>query len=84
MTTTTARPGTRIGFPSSCGSCRRVAPHDVDLCFLNVNELTLVPVDYLQPPSHHRVIAYWHWEQVTLPDDFQTQLDRVDEIWVSS
>ena len=62
----------------------RGRPHDVDLCFLNVNELHLMPVEYLHRPSRRRVIAYWHWEQGTLPEDFQTQLDHVDEIWVSS
>ena len=58
--------------------------HDVDLCFLNVNELTLVTDDYLRPPGHHRVVAYWHWEQVSLPAELQAQFARVDEVWVSS
>jgi glycosyltransferase involved in cell wall biosynthesis len=59
-------------------------PHDVDLCFLNVNELALVPEEYFLRPGHHRVVAYWHWEQVSLPQELLVQLDRVDEIWVSS
>ncbi len=71
-------------FPFRLRVLPRGRPHDVDLCFLNVNELHLMPVEYLHRPSRRRVIAYWHWEQGTLPEDFQTQLDRVDEIWVSS
>jgi glycosyltransferase involved in cell wall biosynthesis len=59
--------------------------HDLDLCFLNVNELTLVPDTYLHPPGKpRRIVAYWHWEQVSLPAELQAQLERVDEIWVSS
>ena len=59
-------------------------PHDVDLCFLNVNELALVPEEYFLQADQHRVVAFWHWEQVSLPDELLVQLDRVDEIWVSS
>ncbi len=59
--------------------------HDLDLCFFNVNELTLIPDEYLYPPGHpRRIVAYWHWEQVSLPAELVAQLDRVDEIWVSS
>jgi len=58
--------------------------HDVDLCFLNVNELTVVPDAYLRRRGRHRIVAYWHWEQVSLPAELQAQFDRVDEVWVSS
>jgi len=72
-------------FPDRLRALPTGRPFDVDLCFLNVNELTLVPEEYLHQPGHRRrVVAYWHWEQASLPAELRDQLERVDEIWVSS
>jgi glycosyltransferase involved in cell wall biosynthesis len=72
-------------FPARLRALPKGRLYDVDLCFLNVNELTLVPDEYLHEPGRRRrVVAYWHWEQVSLPEEMRAQLDRVDEIWVSS
>ncbi|MGD0742187.1 MAG: glycosyltransferase [Acidimicrobiales bacterium] len=72
-------------FPARLRSLPRGRPHDVDLWFLNVNEFTVVPEEYLHPLARpRRIVAYWHWEQVSIPPAFREQLDRVDEIWVAS
>jgi glycosyltransferase involved in cell wall biosynthesis len=63
----------------------RGRPHEVDLWFLNVNEFPLVTDTYLRPRARpRRVVVYWHWEQVSLPPALRGELERVDEIWVSS
>ncbi len=55
------------------------------LCYLNVNELHVVPDEALRPAGFRgRLIALWFWELSTLPPDLAAQVDRVDEIWVGS
>jgi glycosyltransferase involved in cell wall biosynthesis len=70
--------------PPSFSSLPRGRPFDIDLCFLNVNEITLVPDAYLRPNSSNYVIGSWFWELPTLPEHFQSQVHRVDEIWTAS
>ncbi len=59
--------------------------HDVDLVFLNVNELHAMPDEALRPPgTARRVIGSWFWELASLAPDLVESLGRVDEVWVAS
>jgi glycosyltransferase involved in cell wall biosynthesis len=70
--------------PSSFSFLPRGRPFDIDLCFLNINEITLVPEDYLRAKASRYVIGSWFWELPEVPERFQSQIHRVDEIWTAS
>lgn len=57
-------------------------PYPIDICFLNINEVWLLPPDYFQDCRYS--IAYWFWEQPDVPKDYAAQFETFDEIWVSS
>jgi glycosyltransferase involved in cell wall biosynthesis len=60
-------------------------PHPVDIWYLNINELHMVPDELLRPPGDKRyAIASWYWELPRVGPEFVGQVDRVDEIWVAS
>ena len=60
-------------------------PHDIDICYLNVNELHVVSDDQLRPRgADNYVIGFWFWELPVVSKAFVDQIDRVDEIWVGS
>ncbi|MDA8290754.1 MAG: glycosyltransferase [Actinomycetota bacterium] len=60
-------------------------PHDTDLYFLNLNELHVVPHEYVREPGRtRRVVASWFWELAGIPLEQRAQIERVDEIWVAS
>ena len=72
-------------WPASLRSLPRGRPHPVDLYFLNLNELHVVPDSYLRPIGRRRhVIASWYWELAGIPTAQHDQISRVDEIWVAS
>ncbi len=72
-------------FTAELRALPRGRPHAVDLCFLNLNELHVVPDEYLRPPGRPRhVIASWYWELAGVPAEHRAQFARVDEIWVAS
>ncbi len=59
--------------------------YDVELVFLNVNELHAMPEEVLRPPgTARRVIGSWFWELASLTPDLLEALRRVDEVWVAS
>ena len=59
--------------------------YDIDICYLNVNEIHVMSDDELRPRGdEHYVIGYWFWELPSVADTFLDQIDRVDEIWVGS
>ena len=59
--------------------------YDIDICYLNVNEIHVMSDDELRPRGDsHYVIGYWFWELPSVSDTFVDQIDRVDEIWVGS
>jgi glycosyltransferase involved in cell wall biosynthesis len=59
--------------------------HPVDIWYLNINELHLVPDEVLRPPGTDRyLIASWFWEFPQIGEEHLSQVDRVDEIWVGS
>jgi glycosyltransferase involved in cell wall biosynthesis len=59
--------------------------HPVDIWYLNVNELYVVPDDELRPSGTDRyLIASWFWELPRIGPEFACQVDRIDEIWVGS
>ncbi len=59
--------------------------HPVDVWYLNVNELYVVPEDLLRPPGTDQyVIGSWFWELPRVGTDFVNQVERIDEIWVGS
>lgn len=59
-------------------------PFDIDLCFLNINEIPLIPDSYLRASDNRRLIASWFWELPSVPERFRSQIHRVDEIWTAS
>jgi len=60
-------------------------PHDLEIMFLNVNELAAVPEQYLRPRFHQRtLVGSWYWELPTLAPNVREQAERVDEIWVAT
>jgi glycosyltransferase involved in cell wall biosynthesis len=60
-------------------------PHEIDICYLNVNELSGISADELRPPgTDNYLVGYWFWELPTLAKAFVDQVKRVDEIWVGS
>jgi glycosyltransferase involved in cell wall biosynthesis len=60
-------------------------PHDIDICYLNVNELHTMTDNELRPPgTNNYVVGYWFWELPSLASAFVDQVARVDEIWVGS
>jgi glycosyltransferase involved in cell wall biosynthesis len=70
--------------PRSFSFLPRGRPFDIDLCFLNINEITLVPESYLRGKTPRHVIGSWFWELPAVPERFQSQIHRVDEIWTAS
>ena len=70
-------------FTPTLRSLPRGRPHDIDIYFLNVNELHVVPESYLRSRPRH-VIGSWFWELPNLARHDLGQLDRVDEIWAAS
>ena len=59
--------------------------HDIDICYLNVNELHVMSDDELRPRGDESyVIGYWFWELPSVASTFVDQIERVDEIWVGS
>src|ERR1700722_13338190 len=70
--------------PLSFSFLPRGRPFDIDLCFLNINEITLVPESYLRANPPRYVIGSWFWELPAVPERFQSQIHRVDEIWTAS
>ena len=75
--------------PSACrpGSTwpRREDHHEIDICYLNVNELHILSEAELRPRGRRNyVIGYWFWELPALASGFVDQVQRLDEIWVGS
>ena len=66
-------------------SLPQIRDADVEVWFLNFNELRLVDRDVLRPPGVDRhVIGSWFWEAPSVTDHVREQLARVDEVWVPS
>jgi glycosyltransferase involved in cell wall biosynthesis len=60
-------------------------PHEIDICYLNVNELHVMSDDQLRPRgADNYLIGYWFWELPVVSKAFVDQIKRVDEIWVGS
>ena len=60
-------------------------PHEIDICYLNVNELHTLSEAEMRPRGRHNyVIGHWFWELPSLATAFVRQVERVDEIWVGS
>lgn len=78
-------PRSRDRGPSSFTRRGRGNLGNIDLWYLNVNELHLVPESVLHPIGVSRyVVGHWAWELPTLAELLHDQVDRVDEIWVGS
>ncbi len=61
--------------------------HDVDLCFMNLNEIMQLDEAALRGPpgaKTRRLVGFWYWELPFVPPGIAPQLARVDEIWVAS
>ena len=78
-----ARDGQRI--PVWLHDLPKGRPHNIDICYVNVNELHGMSDDELRPrgPGNY-VIGYWFWELPSLASAFIDQVARVDEIWIGS
>jgi glycosyltransferase involved in cell wall biosynthesis len=60
-------------------------PHDIEICYLNVNEVSMVADEELRPRgTDHYLIGHWFWELPSLARGFINEVSRVDEIWVGS
>jgi glycosyltransferase involved in cell wall biosynthesis len=57
--------------------------YDLDLIFINLNEMLTMPDPYLDAHPSYK-IGCWYWELLNVPPVFQEQFSRVDEIWVAS
>jgi glycosyltransferase involved in cell wall biosynthesis len=79
----TSRDGQRI--PVWLHDLPKGRPHNIDICYVNVNELHTMTDDELRPrgPGNY-VIGYWFWELPSLASAFIDQVARVDEIWIGS
>ena len=63
----------------------RGRPFEIDICFLNINEMHLLADSYLRDTTRSNyLIGSWYWELPRLSDQMATQASRVDEIWVGS
>lgn len=59
--------------------------HDLDVFFLNINELHVLDEAYLRPADRaNYVIGSWFWELPRVARSLVTQIGRVDEIWAGS
>ena len=59
--------------------------HEIDICYLNVNELSVISDEELRPRGNDGyVIGQWFWELPSVSKAFLHEIDRVDEIWVGS
>jgi glycosyltransferase involved in cell wall biosynthesis len=66
-------------------SLPRGRPYPIDICFLNVNEISALPDSYLRRenrPSY--LIGSWYWELPALPRLIAPNARKVDEVWVAS
>lgn len=70
-------------FPSILRSLPQGRRFDIDIYFLNVNELHVVPDDYLRARARY-IIGSWFWELPSVARHDLGQLDRVDEIWAAT
>ena len=60
-------------------------PHPIEVWYLNVNEMWVVPDEDLRPAAAGRyVIGSWFWELPRVASTFVAQVGRMDEIWVGS
>jgi glycosyltransferase involved in cell wall biosynthesis len=72
-------------FPTHMRQLPRGRPHDIDICFLNVNEIQATPEEFLREPGRDRyLIGSWYWELPTIPPTIARQVERVDEVWTAS
>ena len=69
--------------PAALAQLPRGRAHQIDVCYLNVNELEILSDASLRPHdgSLHHLIGSWFWELDALPDRFLGQVARVDEVW---
>ena len=71
--------------PAWLHSAPKGRPHEIDICYLNVNELHTLSEAELRPRGRRNyVIGYWFWELPSLASTFVDQVQRLDEIWVGS
>ena len=60
-------------------------PHGIEICYLNVNELSTISDAELRPErADNYLIGHWFWELPSLATGFIKEIERVDEIWVGS
>ena len=69
--------------PSWVADLPKGRPHDIEICYLNVNEFSTISDAELRPPrANNYVIGNWFWELPSLATGCLKELERVDEIWV--
>lgn len=78
-------PRSRRRMSSSFRGHNRGHQGDIELWYLNINELHLVPDAILRPSGgDNYVVASWFWELPRITNGLERQLARVDEIWAGS
>jgi glycosyltransferase involved in cell wall biosynthesis len=70
--------------PAEIAEARRPARADIDLCFLNINELHGIPDSMTRSRPTNVSIASWYWELPDVPMRLRSEIDRFDEIWVAT
>ncbi|HUY05664.1 MAG TPA: glycosyltransferase [Acidimicrobiales bacterium] len=71
--------------PGRFRDLERGRPFEIDICFLNINEMHLLADSYLRDRSRSNyLIGSWYWELPRLSERMVKQAGRVDEIWVGS
>lgn len=66
-------------------SLPRGRPYPIEICFLNVNEISVLPDSYLRLSGRSSyLIGSWYWELLALPKSIAPNARRVDEVWVAS
>ena len=72
-------------FPPALEILPRGRTHAIEICYLNVNEIHILPDGYLREDEHQRyLIGSWFWELGSLPQRLIHEVQRVDEVWVPS
>ncbi|MCU1492527.1 MAG: glycosyltransferase [Acidimicrobiaceae bacterium] len=60
-------------------------PHATEICFLNINEMNVLPTKYFRSRVRdHYVAANWYWELPRFPPHLRAEIGAVDEIWAPS
>lgn len=70
--------------PPGIAALPKGRPAEIEISFLNINELHGVRDEFLRPEPGRYLMTYWYWELPDLPEQLVPEVRRFDEIWVAS